>query len=127
FGAIADRYDLMNRVMTLGMDQRWRRQAADLAVLSPGQSALDVATGTGDLAFELVKHVMPGGDVIGVDFTKEMLDHARSKAAARELPARFELADALHLPFPDSRFHATTCGFGLRNFDNRFKALEEIS
>jgi demethylmenaquinone methyltransferase/2-methoxy-6-polyprenyl-1,4-benzoquinol methylase len=70
---------------------------------------------------------MPGGHVVGVDFTKEMLDHARSKADARDLPVGFELGDALALPFPDDRFDAATCGFGLRNFDDRLKALQEMT
>jgi demethylmenaquinone methyltransferase / 2-methoxy-6-polyprenyl-1,4-benzoquinol methylase len=127
FGAIADRYDLMNRVMTFGMDRRWRRLAAEIAGLSPGQSALDVATGTGDLAFELARFVVPGGRVIGVDFTKEMLDHARSKGAERDLPVSFELGNALALPFPEHTFDAATCAFGLRNFDDRLKALQEMA
>src|SRR5437899_11089140 len=80
FGAIADRYDLMNRIMTFGRDGRWRQQAADLASLSPGGSALDVATGTGDLAFLLAERVAPGGRVIGLDFVPQMLDLARRKA-----------------------------------------------
>lgn len=127
FGAIADRYDLMNRVMTLGMDQRWRRQAAHAANLSPGESVLDVATGTGDLAFELVKYVQPGGTVTGVDFVPEMLALARRKAADRDLPVTFQEADALALPFPDNTFHAATCGFGVRNFADRERGLAEMT
>lgn len=127
FGAIADRYDLMNRVMTFGMDQRWRREAAALANLQPGNTALDVATGTGDLAFELAHHVIPGGSIVGIDFTREMLDRAREKARTRGLPVQFELADALSLPYPEARFDAATCGFGLRNFDDRLRALSEMT
>jgi demethylmenaquinone methyltransferase/2-methoxy-6-polyprenyl-1,4-benzoquinol methylase len=127
FGAIADRYDLMNRVMTFGMDQRWRRQAAELANLAPGNMALDVATGTGDLAFELAQHVAPGGNVVGVDFTDQMLVRAREKARGRGLPVRFEHADALNLPYPENRFDAATCGFGLRNFDDRLTGLAEMT
>jgi demethylmenaquinone methyltransferase/2-methoxy-6-polyprenyl-1,4-benzoquinol methylase len=127
FGEIADRYDLMNRVMTFGQDQRWRRQAAHAADLSPGESALDVATGTGDLAFELVRYVEPGGSVTGVDFVPEMLAIARRKAGGRQLPVRFEEADALALPFPDDTFHAATCGFGIRNFEDRERGLAEMA
>ena len=126
FGAIADRYDLMNRVMTLGMDQRWRRQAAEVANLSPGQAALDVATGTGDLAFELAARVQPGGRVIGVDFVPAMLEQARRKAAARQAAVSFQLGDAHSLPFADSTFDAVACGFGLRNFDERERTLREM-
>src|SRR5438270_2182385 len=86
FGAIADHYDLMNWVMTMGQDQRWRRQAADAAALQPGGSALDVATGTGDLAVELAERVAPNGHVVGVDFSEPMLAIARRKFGHRVLP-----------------------------------------
>lgn len=127
FGEIADRYDLMNRVMTFGMDRRWRHQAAVAATLSPGQRALDVACGTGDLAFELATYVLPGGEVVGVDFVPEMLRLARRKAQERKVPVRFEEADALALPFDDDTFHATACGFGLRNFEDRARGLAEMT
>lgn len=127
FGAIADHYDLMNWVMTLGQDQRWRRDAAEVAGLRPGNLALDVATGTGDLAFELARQVQPGGAVVGVDFAEPMLEIARRKARHRGLPASFEMADALSLPYRDSSFHAVTCGFGLRNMEDRPAALREMA
>ena len=82
FGAIADRYDLMNRVMTLWQDQRWRRQAVEVAAVGPGAHALDVATGTGDLAVELARAVQSDGGVIGIDFSEPMLAQARRKATA---------------------------------------------
>jgi demethylmenaquinone methyltransferase/2-methoxy-6-polyprenyl-1,4-benzoquinol methylase len=127
FGAIADRYDLMNRVMTFGMDQRWRRQAVEVSEIKPGQTALDVATGTGDLAFQLAEAVGPQGSVIGVDFVPEMLALAERKARGRNVPVRFERADALDLPFESERFDAVTCAFGLRNFDDRQRALDEMA
>lgn len=126
FGAIADRYDLMNRVMTFGMDQRWRRQAVEVTGLRPGQTALDVATGTGDLAFELARAVGPGGRVVGLDFVPEMITLARKKAGARELDVHFQIGDALSLPFADASFDAVTCGFGLRNFEDRQGGLDEM-
>jgi demethylmenaquinone methyltransferase/2-methoxy-6-polyprenyl-1,4-benzoquinol methylase len=126
FGAIADHYDLMNRVMTMGQDQRWRRQAADVANLSAGGRALDVATGTGDLAFELGKRVRPDGWVIGVDFAEPMLALARRKAAYRDLAVYFQLGDALSLRYKDGAFDAATCGFGLRNVDERLRMLQEM-
>src|SRR5438270_4917504 len=86
FGAIAGHYDLMNWVMTLGQDQRWRRQAAEVARLRSGQHALDVATGTGDLAFELAKDVAPTGHVLGIDLAEPMLNIARRKSAGKSLP-----------------------------------------
>lgn len=127
FGAIADHYDLMNWVMTFGQDQRWRRQAAEAAGLRPGQQALDVATGTGDLAFELAEDVAPTGHVIGMDFSEPMLRIARRKAAGKKLPVAFEVGDALHIDYPDDRFDASTCGFGLRNVDDRKRALNEMT
>src|SRR5437763_11138744 len=82
FDRIAGLYDRMNTVMTVGLHHQWRRRAADLAQLSPGGRALDVATGTGDLALELAARVGPQGEVIGVDFAERMLELARAKAGA---------------------------------------------
>ncbi|MGI8967909.1 MAG: bifunctional demethylmenaquinone methyltransferase/2-methoxy-6-polyprenyl-1,4-benzoquinol methylase UbiE [Chloroflexota bacterium] len=127
FGAIADRYDLMNRLMTFGQDQKWRRQAVDLTGVQPGADCLDVATGTGDLAFELAARVLPGGSVAGVDLVEEMLIHARQKASERALPVAFEQGDVANLPYPDNSFDAVTCGFGLRNFEDRTAALIEMT
>jgi demethylmenaquinone methyltransferase/2-methoxy-6-polyprenyl-1,4-benzoquinol methylase len=127
FGAIADRYDLMNRVMTLWQDQRWRRQAVEAAAVGPGAQALDVATGTGDLAFELAGAVRPGGSVAGLDFSEPMLAQARRKASPLALPVAFERADALDLPYDENRFDAVTCGFGLRNFEDRPRGLREMT
>lgn len=126
FGEIADRYDLMNRVMTLGQDQRWRRQAADKCEVGSGEVVLDVATGTGDLAIELAGRVGPNGRVIGIDFSEPMLDLARQKIKGLALPLTFQEGDALHLPFDSESFDAISCGFGLRNFDDRQRGLEEM-
>jgi demethylmenaquinone methyltransferase/2-methoxy-6-polyprenyl-1,4-benzoquinol methylase len=127
FGAIAERYDLMNRVMTLGQDVRWRREAADAAAVAPGQSALDIATGTGDMALELAGRVAPNGHVVGIDFSPEMLEIARQKVSQTGLPVVFEQADALALPYPDTSFDAATCAFGVRNFEDRQKGLGEMA
>src|SRR3954468_18005441 len=97
FDRIVGFYDRMNRVMTVGLDQEWRRRAADLSAVGPGDHALDVATGTGDLALELARRVEPGGEVIGADFAEEMLTHARAKAG--KAPVRFEWGNALALPY----------------------------
>src|ERR1700733_6390846 len=78
FDRIAGLYDRMNSVMTAGLHHEWRRRAADLAQLSPGGRALDVATGMGDLAFELAARVGPGGEVVGIDFAEKMLELARA-------------------------------------------------
>jgi demethylmenaquinone methyltransferase/2-methoxy-6-polyprenyl-1,4-benzoquinol methylase len=127
FGAIADRYDLMNRLMTMGRDQRWREQAVEVSGLSPGDWALDVATGTGDLAFLLAGAVGQEGRVVGVDFTPQMLRLARQKAIRKGLEVQFRAADAQDLPFTEGTFRAVTCGFGLRNFEDRQKGLNEMA
>src|ERR1700759_4388995 len=79
FDRIATVYDRMNSVMTAGLHHQWRRRAADLAKLQPGGRALDVATGTGDLAIELAERVSPGGEIVATDFSERMLEHARAK------------------------------------------------
>jgi len=131
FDRIAGVYDLMNTAMTAGLHHRWRRRAADLARVGPGSSVLDVATGTGDLALELARRVQPGGEVVGSDFAEAMLARARAKAEAAAADAgtvrpRFELGDALELPYPDERFDAATVGFGARNFDDLGAGLAEM-
>ena len=120
FDRIARVYDLMNSVMTAGMHHRWRERAADLARVGPGSRALDVATGTGDLAIELARR---GADVMGMDFSEGMLELAREKAP--EL--RFEAGDALELRYADGEFDAATVGFGARNFADLDRGLLEMA
>jgi demethylmenaquinone methyltransferase/2-methoxy-6-polyprenyl-1,4-benzoquinol methylase len=124
FDRIAGLYDRMNSVMTAGLHHEWRRRAADLADLSPGGRALDVATGTGDLALELATRVAPGGEVVGVDFSEKMLELARTKAGAR---VRFESGNALALDYADDEFDAATVGFGARNFSDLDRGLAEMA
>jgi demethylmenaquinone methyltransferase/2-methoxy-6-polyprenyl-1,4-benzoquinol methylase len=123
FDRIARVYDLMNSVMTAGLHHAWRRRAADLARLSSGDRALDVATGTGDLAVELATRVGPDGEVVGCDFSEPMLQRARAKAPQ----LRWEQANALDLPYPDSSFDAATVGFGARNFSDLQRGLSEMA
>jgi demethylmenaquinone methyltransferase/2-methoxy-6-polyprenyl-1,4-benzoquinol methylase len=124
FDRIAGLYDRMNSVMTAGLHHQWRRRAADLAALAPGDRALDVATGTGDLALELADRVAPGGEVVGVDFSERMLELARAKGGNR---VRFESGNALALAFPDGAFDAATVGFGARNFSDLERGLSEMA
>src|SRR5689334_1055003 len=130
FDRIARLYDRMNTVMTAGLHHKWRQRAADLAAVAPGDRVLDVATGTGDLAFELARRVEPGGEVIGVDFSEAMLDLARTKAPSRT-PSRaniqFKPGNALALDFPDDVFAASTVGFGARNFSDLEQGLREMT
>jgi demethylmenaquinone methyltransferase/2-methoxy-6-polyprenyl-1,4-benzoquinol methylase len=123
FDRIARVYDLMNTVMTAGLHHRWRRRAADLAAVHPGDRVLDVATGTGDLAVELARRVGPGGEVVGSDFSEAMLDRARSKAPG----LRFEWGNAQELPYADGEFAAATVGFGARNFADLDRGLSEMA
>jgi demethylmenaquinone methyltransferase/2-methoxy-6-polyprenyl-1,4-benzoquinol methylase len=115
FNAISARYDLMNRIMTAGRDREWRRLAADVAALKPGDVALDVATGTGDMAAELARRVAPGGRVVGLDIADSMLDVARAKFYAS--PVEFRQGDVMDLA--DGGYEAATVAFGLRNFTDR--------
>ena len=125
FDRIAGIYDRLNTVMTAGLHHSWRRRAVDLAAVSPGDRALDVATGTGDLAIELARRVAPGGEVVGVDFAERMLELARAKAGSSQV--RFEVANALALPFGENEFDAATVGFGARNFAELERGLMEMA
>jgi demethylmenaquinone methyltransferase/2-methoxy-6-polyprenyl-1,4-benzoquinol methylase len=127
FDRIAGFYDRMNSLMTAGLHHRWRSRAADLAALRPGDRALDVATGTGDLALELAGRVGRQGEVVGCDFSERMLELARAKASAAAHPVRFETANALALPYPDAGFDAATVGFGARNFADLDTGLREMA
>jgi demethylmenaquinone methyltransferase / 2-methoxy-6-polyprenyl-1,4-benzoquinol methylase len=120
FDRIARVYDRMNSVMTAGMHHRWRQRAAELANVGPGSTALDVATGTGDLAIELARR---GAAVTGSDFAPAMLEIARRKAPG----LRFEEGDALALDHPDDSFDAVTVGFGARNFADLDRGLSEMA
>jgi demethylmenaquinone methyltransferase / 2-methoxy-6-polyprenyl-1,4-benzoquinol methylase len=130
FDRIAGLYDRMNTVMTAGLHHQWRRRAAEMAALSPGDRALDVATGTGDLALELSERVGPGGEVVATDFSERMLELARAKASARATDGGSRMviqpANALDLPFDDSEFDAATVGFGARNFSDLERGLREM-
>lgn len=128
FDRIAGRYDLMNRVMTGGLDGRWRRLAAVEAALPPGGAALDVGTGTGDLALELAR-AAPGARVVGVDYTAGMVGLAPGKAEAAGLAGRaaFARADGQRLPFADASFDAVTSAFVLRNFADLAAAFAEMA
>jgi demethylmenaquinone methyltransferase / 2-methoxy-6-polyprenyl-1,4-benzoquinol methylase len=123
FDRIAGVYDVMNSVMTAGMHHRWRRRAADLAMPAPpapGDEALDVATGTGDLAVELASR---GAKVVASDFSEEMLARARAKQPS----ITWEWANAQDLPYEDGRFAAATVGFGARNFSDLALGVSEMA
>lgn len=125
FEAIAWRYDLLNRLLSLGLDRRWRLEAARLALEKRPQRILDVATGTADLALGL-KRYRPEAEVVGVDFVPAMLKLARRKAAQQGLAVRLEEGDGLNLPYPDESFDALTIAYGLRNFADYQQGLSEF-
>jgi demethylmenaquinone methyltransferase/2-methoxy-6-polyprenyl-1,4-benzoquinol methylase len=127
FDRIAGVYDALNGVMSAGLHHRWRERAVDLAGVGPGSRVLDVATGTGDLAFEVARRVAPGGEVVGSDFSEGMLARARTKAQPGGATVRFEQADALALPYGDDSFDAATVGFGARNFSDLPRGLAEMA
>jgi len=137
FDRIAGGYDLMNQAMTAGLHHRWRARAADLAEIGPGSRALDVATGTGDLAIELAGR---GAEVVGSDFSEGMLDRARQKVGgwpegpapgSRVAPSgggvTFAWGDAHELPYEDDVFDAATVGFGARNFGDLERGIGEMA
>ena len=118
FDAIARIYDPMNRVLTAGLDGRWRRRTAE-AVVGPGDRVLDACCGTGDLA---LADERAGGTVTGLDFSERMLERACRKSASVE----WVQGDALALPFPDGSFDAVTVGFGVRNVVDLERGLAEL-
>ncbi len=128
FARISRRYDLLNTVMTGGMHYRWRRKACRIAVGDLSGPALDVATGTGDFAFDLARNPSVSR-VAGLDYTPEMLSVAARKAEKQGVADRVSLVvgDAHALPFPDDSFICATVGFGVRNFINVPLALRELA
>jgi demethylmenaquinone methyltransferase/2-methoxy-6-polyprenyl-1,4-benzoquinol methylase len=127
FSTIADRYDLITVVLSYGQDQRWKRRLVDLAAprLESGGLALDLATGTGDIAFRLASS---GWNVVGLDVTRRMIELARSKVADkpdRSVPD-FLVGDMLALPFPARIFDVVTAGYGLRNVPDLRAAIDEM-
>jgi demethylmenaquinone methyltransferase/2-methoxy-6-polyprenyl-1,4-benzoquinol methylase len=122
FATIADRYDLITRLLSYGQDRRWKRRLVAMAAPASGLRALDLATGTGDIAFALTA---AGADVVGLDVTPRMIELARAKAGGRLSP-RFLVGDMLALPFPAHTFDLVTTGYGLRNVPDLALAIDEI-
>src|SRR5581483_10185636 len=134
FATIADRYDFITAFLSYGQDRRWKHRVADLSGAHAGVRALDLATGTGDIAFALADR---GADVVGLDITLRMIEIARLKGTrdvargGRVAPGfqpsvGFIVADMLALPFPSASFDVVTTGYGLRNVPNLPMAIDEI-
>lgn len=119
FSTIAERYDLITRLLSYGQDRRWKARVVELSAVRPGLRALDLACGTGDIAFALATR---GADVVGLDITHRMVQLARAKGGA----ARFVTGDMLALPFGDEAFDLVTTGYGLRNVPDIPRAIAEM-
>jgi demethylmenaquinone methyltransferase/2-methoxy-6-polyprenyl-1,4-benzoquinol methylase len=123
FATIAERYDFITVMLSYGQDRRWKRRLVDLAAPPPGARALDLATGTGDIAFALAGR---GSSVVGLDITLRMIELARGKGA-RGPALRFVQGDMMALPFAGASFDIVTTGYGLRNVPDLAMAIEEIA
>lgn len=126
FDAIAPRYDLLNRLISLGLDQGWRRKTVASLALSPGQTALDLATGTGDLAL-MIARTYPEVTVLGTDPSHGMLDLAVEKARPFGDRVRFTPGDAQAIDLPDASVDSVSIAFGIRNVEDRPRALREMA
>lgn len=124
FNDISHKYDLLNDVLSLGTHRLWKRKFVRIALKNKPKTALDCATGTGDIAFKL-KESCPG-QVVGIDFSSGMIDFALERAKASPLPAEFKVADIQNLPFGDKTFDVTTISFGIRNVESLDLGLKEL-
>lgn len=127
FADIADDYDRVNSILSFGVHHAWRTKTVQLSGAKAGDSVLDCATGTGDLAIEFKEKVGSEGYVLGTDFCKEMIEHAPEKARDHKLEIDFEVADAMDLPYESDRFDIASIAFGIRNVDNPVVALKEMA
>ena len=129
FDSVAGRYDLMNDLMSGGMHRLWKRFALARARVRPGERALDLATGSGDLAAGLARGLGERGHLVASDINARMLERGRDRLTDAGFAGRvgFVQADAQCLPFPDRHFHCVTIGFGLRNVTDQARALAEMA
>lgn len=128
FSDIAPRYDLLNRLLSLGLDRYWRKRAVSRLAPRCGESFLDIATGTADVAIEIAQS-SPDVRVVGMDFSEPMLERARHKVAVLDVNPNIELKNgtAESLPFEDASFDGTTTAFGVRNFSDASLSLREMN
>jgi len=128
FGLVAPRYDFLNRLLSLGLDRHWRKVSVDFLAPSDGERFLDLATGTGDVALEIASRPAKGMHVCGLDFSLPMLLRARKKirASQRNETIFLQAGSGEDLPFPDNSFDGLICAFGIRNFADVPRGLDEI-
>ena len=127
FDSVAERYDVMNDLMSLGLHRAWKAFAISIARPRPGERVLDIATGSGDLALALSRKVLPGGEVWISDINRRMLERGRDRLLDHGLAPPAVQCDAERLPFPGSHFDCVTVGFGLRNMTHKEAALAEMT
>jgi demethylmenaquinone methyltransferase/2-methoxy-6-polyprenyl-1,4-benzoquinol methylase len=127
FDRVAERYDLMNDLMSLGLHRLWKAFAVSTVRPRPGERMLDVASGSGDLARALARRVSPGGEVWLTDINRSMLEHGRDRMLDAGLVAPAVQCDAEGLPFPPGHFDCVTVAFGLRNMTHKDRALAEMT
>ena len=127
FRSVASNYDLMNDLMSMGMHRLWKRFAIEMSGVRAGQSVLDVASGSGDLAEAFAKRVGPSGRVVMTDINEAMLQVGRDKLIDRGLFPPLAICDAEKLPFPDGTFDLVSVAFGLRNMTHKDRALAEMA
>ena len=128
FDSVAERYDIMNDLMSLGVHRLWKRFAVELAGVRPGQRVLDLAGGSGDLAARFVPLVGAAGEVVLADINAHMLEQGRRRMVDRGIldTVRFAQVNAERLPFPDNSFDVITIAFGLRNVTDKDAALRSM-
>ncbi len=124
FNDISPKYDLLNDVLSLGTHRLWKKKLIRLSLQDKPVSALDCATGTGDIAFELKKNCP--GSVMGIDFSQGMIDQAIERSKRNPHQVEFRVADIEKLPFTDKSFDITTISFGIRNVENLDQGLKEL-
>lgn len=127
FADIADDYDRINSILSFGVHNAWRKKTVLESGAKSGHKVLDCATGTGDLAIEFKKAVGHEGVVTGTDFCEEMIEHAPAKADKENLVVKFEVADAMNLPYEDNTFDISSIAFGIRNVDDPLACLKEMA
>ena len=126
FGKIAQGYDRANDVMTFGLLRLWRKKLIEESMVKPGDRVLDTATGTGDLAIAFKRCVGTKGQVVGLDFTPEMIAIAQRKSTKHDLEIDWQVGDVLDLPFGEHDFDISTISFGIRNVQDPRRALQEL-